>query len=137
MRGSLNIAAPAGVDLGGQFKVEVKVTDVKGLAKAPFTLLYDPIFIEYVGAAEGNFLNRDGKPTIFNALADKAAGRVVITMDRSAAGEGVDGSGTLLSATFKAKNKGPASLGLQNVKFVDQANRPLDIIPYNTVVEVK
>lgn len=137
MRGSLNIAAPAGVDLGGQFKVEVKVSDVKGLAKAPFILLYDPIFIEYVGAAEGNFLNRDGKPTTFNALADKAAGRVVVTMDRSAAGEGVDGSGTLLTATFTAKNKGPASLGLQNVKFVDQANRPLDIIPYNTVVEVK
>lgn len=137
VRGSLNIAAPAGVDLGGQFKVEVKVSDVKGLAKAPFILLYDPIFIEYVGAAEGNFLNRDGKPTTFNALADKAAGRVVITMDRGAAGDGVDGSGTLLTATFMAKNKGPASLGLQNVKFVDQANRPLEIIPYNTVVEVK
>ncbi|RNC68774.1 MAG: type II secretion system protein [Desulfuromonadales bacterium] len=134
MRGSLNIAAPATVDLGSQFKVEIKASDMKGLAKAPFILLYDPIFIDYVAATEGNLLNRDGKPTTFNALADKGTGRVTITMGRT---EGIDGSGTLLTATFTAKNKGPASLGLQNVKFVDQANRPLDVIPYNTVVEVK
>lgn len=136
VRGSLNISAPAAVDLGSQFKVEVRVSDVKGLTKAPFVLLYDPIFIEYVGAVEGTFLNRDGKPTSFNAQADKGTGRVSITMARTGA-EGIDGAGPLLTVTFAAKNKGPASLGLQNVTFTDQANRPLDIIPYNTVVEVK
>ncbi|WP_306534604.1 cohesin domain-containing protein [Geobacter sp.] len=136
VRGSLNISAPAAVDLGSQFKVEIRVSDVKGLAKAPFVLLYDPIFIEYVGAVEGTFLNRDGKPTTFNAQADKGTGRVTITMGRTVT-EGIDGAGSLLAVTFAAKNKGPASLGLQNVTFTDQANRPLDIIPYNTVVEVK
>uniref|UniRef100_A0A831UGU0 Type II secretion system protein n=1 Tax=Geobacter metallireducens TaxID=28232 RepID=A0A831UGU0_GEOME len=136
VRGSLNIAAPAAVDLGSQFKVEIRVSDVKGLVKAPFVLLYDPIFIEYVGAAEGTFLNRDGKPTSFSAQADKAKGRVTISMARTGA-EGIDGAGPLLTATFAAKNKGPASLGLQSVAFADQANKPIDIIPYNTVVEVK
>lgn len=136
MRGSLNIAAPAAVDLGSQFKVEIRVSDVKGLAKAPFVLLYDPIFIEYVGAVEGTFLNRDGKPTSFSAQADKAKGRVTISMARTGA-DGIDGAGQLLTATFAAKNKGPASLGLQSVAFADQASKPIDIIPYNTVVEVK
>lgn len=136
VRGSLNISAPAAVDLGSQFKVEIRVSDVKGLAKAPFVLLYDPIFIEYVGAVEGTFLNRDGKPTSFSAQPDKAKGRVVISMGRNVA-EGIDGAGPLLTATFAARNKGPASLGLQSVTFTDQANRPIDIIPYNTVVEVK
>lgn len=137
VRGSLNIAAPAVVNSGSQFKVEIKAADVKGLVKAPFVLLYDPIFVDYVGATEGNFLNKDGKPTSFSAQADKGAGRVTITMARTGTAEGVDGSGTLMTATFLAKNKGPASLGLQNVKFVDQANRPIEMIPYNTVVEVK
>lgn len=136
VRGSLNISAPAAVDLGSQFKVEIRVSDVKGLTKAPFVLLYDPIFIEYVGAVEGTFLNRDGKPTSFSAQADKGKGRVTITMGRTGA-EGIDGAGQLLTATFAAKNKGPASLGLQSVAFADQANKPIDIIPYNTVVEVK
>lgn len=136
VRGSLNISAPAAVDLGSQFKVEIRVSDVKGLVKAPFVLLYDPIFVEYVGAVEGTFLNRDGKPTSFSAQADKGKGRVTITMGRTGA-EGIDGAGPLLTATFAAKNKGPASLGLQSVAFADQANRPIDIIPYNTVVEVK
>lgn len=136
VRGSLNISAPAAVDVGSQFKVEVRVSDVKGLIKAPFVLLYDPIFIEYVGAVEGTFLNRDGKPTSFSAQADKGKGRVEISMGRTGA-EGIDGAGPLLTATFSAKNKGPASLGLQSVTFTDQANRPIDIIPYNTVVEVK
>lgn len=136
VRGSLNIAAPAAVDLGSQFKVEIRVSDVKGLAKAPFVLLYDPIFIEYVGAVEGTFLNRDGKPTSFSAQADKAKGRVTISMARTGA-DGIDGAGQLLTATFAAKNKGPASLGLQSVAFADQASKPIDIIPYNTVVEVK
>ena len=135
-RGSLNIAVPASVGIGSQFQVEIKASDIKGLAKAQFILLYDPIFVEYVGAAEGNFMNRDGKPTSFNALADKGTGRVTVSMTRPG-GEGVDGSGTLLRATFTAKNKGPASLGFQNVQFLDQASRPLDIIPYNTVVEVR
>lgn len=135
-RGSLNIAVPASIGVGTQFQVEIKASDIKGLAKAQFVLLYDPIFVEYAGAVEGNFLNRDGKPTGFNALADKATGRVTVSMTRSGGG-GIDGSGTLLRASFTAKNKGPASLGFQNVQFLDQASRPLDIIPYNTVVEVR
>ncbi|AJE04849.1 type II secretion system protein [Geobacter pickeringii] len=136
-RGSLNIAAPASVAVGAQFRVEIKASDVNGLAKAPFVLLFDPIFIEYVGATEGNLLNRDGKPTSFNALPEKAAGKVTFTLARTGTAEGVSGSGTLLAATFTAKNKGPASIGFQGVRFTDQANRPLDVIPYNTVVEVK
>lgn len=136
-RGSLNIAAPASVGVGTQFRVEIKASDLNGLSKAPFVLLYDPIFIEYVGATEGNLLNRDGKPTSFNALPEKAAGKVTFTLARTGTAEGVSGSGTLLTATFTAKNKGPASLGFQGVRFTDQANRPLEIIPYNTVVEVK
>ncbi|EHP88725.1 type II and III secretion system protein [Geobacter metallireducens RCH3] len=136
VRGSLNISAPAAVNLGSQFKVEIRVSDVKGLLKAPFVLIYDPIFIDYVGAVEGTFLNRDGKPTSFNAQVDKAKGRVTITLARTGA-EGIDGAGSLLTATFTAKNKGPASLGLQSVNFTDQANKPIDVVPYNTVVEVK
>lgn len=136
MRGSLNISSPAAVDLGAKFQVEIRVSDVKGLMNAPFVLLYDPIFIDYEGAVEGTFLKRDGKPTSFSAVADKGKGRVTVTMGRTAA-EGIDGAGSLLTATFVAKNKGPASLGLQNVTFTDQANKPITVVPYNTVVEVK
>lgn len=135
-RGSLNISSPAAVDLGTKFQVEIRVSDVAGLMKAPFVLLYDPIFLDYEGAVEGTFLKRDGTPTSFSAVADKGKGRVTVSMGRTAA-QGIDGAGPLLTATFVAKNKGPASLGFQSVTFTDQANKPINIIPYNTVVEVK
>jgi general secretion pathway protein D len=136
-RGSLNIAAPAAVELGKQFKIEIKISDVQGVAKAPFVLLFDPIFVDFVGAAEGSFLNRDGKKVTFSAVPDKGAGRVTVTMARPGDAGGLDGSGTLMTATFTAKNKGPASLGFQSVKFADQTGKILEMIPYNTVVEVR
>lgn len=134
---SLNIGAPASVKVNDQFMAEIKVSDAKSLLNAPFVLVYDPAFLEFQAAAEGDFLKKDGKPSSFKTKVDKVTGQVTVIMGRQPESGGVEGSGTLLTASFKAKNKGPASLGFMSVKFSDVGGKIIDTIPYNTVIEVK
>ena len=133
----LNLLAPPSVKVNDQFTVEVRVADAKNLYNAPFTLVYDPIFVDFVGIEEGGFLKKDGKPTQFRTSVDKNNGQVAVTLNRTGDAPGAGGAGTLATATFKAKNQGPASLGFIGVNFSAPGGKPLEALPYNTAVEVK
>jgi general secretion pathway protein D len=134
---SLNIVAPASVKVNEQFTVEIKAVDANNLLNAPFTLVYDPLFLDFVGVAEGGFLKQDGKPTLFRPTIDKNTGQVAVTLNRLGDAGGITGGGTLMTATFKAKNQGPASIGFLDTNFSAPGGKLLDTVPYNTVVEVK
>lgn len=136
-RGTLTITAPGAAKVGEEFAVEVKVADVTNLYAAPFTLVFDPIFLDFVGVSEGSFLKQDGKPTSFTTSVDANAGTVEIKLDRVGDVGGINGSGTVVTAVFKAKNAGPASVGLQNVNFMAPGGKSLEIVPYNAAVEIK
>ncbi|OGR26612.1 MAG: hypothetical protein A2X83_10760 [Desulfuromonadales bacterium GWD2_54_10] len=133
----MQITAPTSIALGQQFSLEVKVSDVKELASAPLVLTYDPIFVEFVSAAEGSFLKKDGKLVAFSSKADAASGTVTITLARAAGSGGVTGAGTLVSAMFRAKNQGPASFGFRNVSFSSADGKPLTILPFTTAVDIR
>jgi general secretion pathway protein D len=134
---TLRLVTPPSVKKGDQFTVEVRAADVKNLYTAPFTLTFDPIFAEFVSAVEGDLLKIDGKPTSFLSSPDKNTGRVVVGTGRTGNVGGVSGTGSLLTATFKAKSKGPASFGLTGVNFIAPTGQKLDVVPYNAVVDIK
>jgi general secretion pathway protein D len=133
----LNLLAPPTVKVNDQFRVEIKVSDAKNLYNAPFTLVYDPLFLDFVGIEEGPFLKSDGKPTLFKTSLDANGGQVAVTLGRVGDVPGVTGAGTIVTAIFKAKNQGPASLGFLNANFVAAGGKPLETLPYNTAVEVQ
>ncbi|HEX5773372.1 MAG TPA: cohesin domain-containing protein, partial [Geomobilimonas sp.] len=133
----LNLLAPPTVKVNDQFRVEIKVSDAKDLYNAPFTLVYDPLFLDFVGIEEGPFLKSDGKPTLFKTSLDANGGQVAVTLGRVGDVPGVTGAGTIVTAIFKAKNQGPASLGFLNANFVAAGGKPLETLPYNTAVEVQ
>ena len=133
----LNVVAPASVKVNEQFSVGVKVTDANNLHNAPMTLVYDPLFLDFVGVAEGGFMKQDGKATLFRPTVDKNTGQIAVTLNRTSDADGISGSGTLLTATFKAKNQGPASIGFLDVNFAAPGGKPLETIPYNAVVDIK
>jgi general secretion pathway protein D len=137
VRTTLRLSAPASTNLNDQFAVEVRVTDTNGLASAPFILQYDPIFVEFLRADEGGLMKQDGKPTSFQASDDRNVGRLTVSLSRPGNTGGVNGTGTLMTATFKARNRGPASFGLTGVNFAGPTGQTLDVVPYNTIVEVK
>ncbi len=136
-RGAMSLVAPAGVTVGQQFSVEVKAEGVKELFNAPFTLIYDPLFADYIGATEGGLLKQDGKPTTFSAVNDASKGTVAITLHRNGDSGGMTGNGALLVATFKAKNIGPLTLGFSAVNFTDKTGKSIAMVPYNVLVDVK
>lgn len=134
---SVTLGAPPTIKVKDQFTVEVKATEVNGLLNAPFILAYDPIFVEFVGASEGDLLKQGGKQTTFKASDDRNTGQVTFALSLPSDAAGATGSGRLATATFRARNQGPASFGLMGVNFSGPGGRQFDVLPYNTVVEVK
>lgn len=133
----LNISAPAAVKVNDEFRAEVVVSDANNLYNAPFVLSYDPAYLDYVGAAEGAFLKKDGKPTTFQAKVHKENGELEVRLGRVGKVGGVSGAGTLAVITFKAKAKGVANVGFSGGDFSTPDNKTMDVDLYSRVVEVK
>jgi general secretion pathway protein D len=133
----LRFVAPKSVKVDDQFTADVQVSDAREMMSAPFTLMYDPLFLEFLSASEGDFLKKGGKQTLFRVTNDATTGRVTVGLTQVGDSPGVSGAGKLLSAVFRAKKGGPASIGFMGVNFRASGGKPLDVIPYNSVVEVK
>jgi general secretion pathway protein D len=136
-RSLLQIAAPSSVTAGQQFSLDIKISDAKDLANAPFVLTYDPVFVEFVSISEGALLKSDGKPTTFSGKSDAAAGTVNVTSVRATGNAGVNGGGTLATVLFKAKTKGPASFAFKNSMFTSSNGAALSILPFSTAVDIR
>ena len=136
-RSLLQIAAPSSVSVGQQFNLDIKISDVKDLANAPFVLTYDPIFVDFVSISEGTLLKKDGKPTTFSSKADATAGTVTVSLVRVAGNGGISGVGTLATASFRAKNQGPASFAFRNPAFTSSYGSALNILPFSTAVDIR
>jgi general secretion pathway protein D len=135
--GLVQIAAPAGIDVGQQFDVDIKAGDAQNLTSAFLILSYDPRLVDYVSAAEGSFLKKDGKPTTFSSTANSSNGTLIINLSRTPNNGGISGTGTLASALFRAKGKGAASFGFQRVSFTSADGKPLEMLPFSTSVNVR
>lgn len=116
--------------------MDIKISDVKDLANAPFVLTYDPVFVDFVAISEGAFMKKDGKPTTFSSKTDSAAGTVTVTLGRAPGNSGVSGGGTLATASFRAKNQGPANFAFKNLAFVTSYGPALNILPFSTAVDI-
>lgn len=136
-RSLLQLAAPSSATVGQQFSIDIKINEVKDLANAPFVLTYDPIFVDFMSLSEGPFLKKDGKATVFTSRADPAAGTVTVLLGRATDSGSVSGGGTLATAQFKAKNKGPASFAFRNAMFTMPDGTALNILPFSTAVDIR
>jgi general secretion pathway protein D len=135
--GLLQIGAPANINVGQQFYVDIKVADVQNLNESLLVLSFDPKLVEHVSTSEGPFLKKDGKPTIFSATTNVAEGTVTIKLTRAPGSGGYSGTGSLVSALFRAKGKGPASFNFQSVSFSTPDGKPLEMLPFSTAVNVR
>jgi general secretion pathway protein D len=133
----LNITAPPLAKLNEQFSVDIAAASVTNLYSAPFVFSYDPAILDFEKASEGHFLKYDGKPTSFQAIKAANNGQITVNLSRVGNVGGVNGAGTLVSFTFKAKKQGASNLGLSAVHFTDPGGRPLDVTPLNALMEVK
>lgn len=113
--------------VGDQFILSIETQQVRDLFSAPFYLQYDPGLLEFIGLTEGEFLKKDGNPTVFIYSVDADMGKIVVGLSRLGGGGGITGSGVLAQATFKAKTPGIASVAFQNVDFRDIRLEPVNV----------
>jgi general secretion pathway protein D len=133
----LNITVPPTVRLNERFSVGIAAANVTNLYSAPFVLAYDPAVLDFEVASEGPFLKNDGKPTSFQATKAKDAGQITVNLSMIGNVGGVNGAGMLVYFTFKAKSQGSSNLGFSAVRFSDPGGKPIDVMPFNAIVEVK
>lgn len=136
-RVKVRVTAPPQVAVDEQFTAGILAEDADSLYSAPFTIVYDPLFLDFLAAVEGNLLNRDSKQTLFRVTNDSKSGRVTVGMTRVGDVGGVSGSGALVSALFKAKKSGDASIGIMGPNFRGPGNSPLEVTPFNAIVNIK
>ncbi len=128
-RGPVRVSfVPGSVDTvsGSVFPLAVNIENAWNVAHAPFYIIYDPQLVEFVGAAEGTFMNADGTSTTFQATA--ANGRVLVGLSRFGRGAGAEGAGTLATFQFKALAPGAGVLAFTNNSVKDPAMRNLPSI---------
>lgn len=136
-RGLLQIAAPSGTAVGQQFSVDIKAADVQDLVQAPFSLTYDPLFVEFVSAKEGPFMKKDGRPTIFSASPNPSIGILAVNLERVSGSGGISGAGTLATIVFRAKNQGPANFGFRSVNFISANKKSHEMLPFSTAIDIR
>jgi general secretion pathway protein D len=133
----LQVGAPPSVASGEQFTLEVKLGPVNDLVKAPFVLGYDPLLVEFVAVNEGEFLKRDGVPTVFGNSVSPAAGSVTVNLGREEGRAGISGEGTLASLLFRAKQKGAAAFSLRDAGFSRSGGGQLELSTSGATVEIQ
>lgn len=133
----LQVGAPPSVASGEQFTLEVKLGPVSDLVKAPFVLGFDPLLVEFVAVNEGEFLKRDGVPTVFGNSVSPAAGSVTVNLGREEGRAGISGEGTLAVLLFRAKQKGAAAFSLRDAGFSRSGGGQLELSTSGATVEIQ
>lgn len=126
---SLSPAAGA-ISPGDTFTRTVEVQDLGNTFYVSLDVTYDPAVIEFLDAAEGTFLNRNGsEATAFQvALQNLESGKITIGLTRLGVIGEASGTGTLLTLSFQALAPGTTSLTFANPKgFKNSGNQDVTV----------
>ena len=123
---------------GGIVKGDVIVNKVTAMSNSVLVISYDPLLLEFVGAAEGPFLGGDGKVTSFSSQVQKDLGRVTLNLGRLDDPAGVTGSGVVAVITWEAKAKGSAAVAVKEAYILSPgARKPAEVVPQGSAVKIR
>ncbi len=129
--------APAQVRVGEQFSAVLQVQSQGPLRGLPLLVGFDPQALQVVSVQEGAFFKQGGAATSFNQRVDPAQGKVFVALVRQNPGgtdAGVNGTGGVVTVTFKAVKPGAAKLQLLSASPEPAAAVPA--LPIDQVVKV-
>ena len=103
------------IHTGDTFTLDIRAENIFDMAGWQFDIAFDPTALEAISVSEGEFLKTDGGTTLFQSGSiDNAAGKITELSATRLSTQGVNGTGTLLQVSFKAKSAGETELALQN-----------------------
>jgi general secretion pathway protein D len=126
--------APEQVKVGEQFSAVLKVNSQQALRGMPMLLGFDPQMLQVVNVQEGDFFKQGNGQTSFSQRVDAAQGKVFVALVRqNGAGNdaGINGTGGLITITFKALKAEPAA----KVQLLSATPEPAPNMPVALPVE--
>ncbi|HEY0065198.1 MAG TPA: cohesin domain-containing protein, partial [Telluria sp.] len=131
---ALSWQGPAQVKVGEQFSAVVRLNSQQALRGLPALLGFDPQLFQVVNVQEGDYFKQANGKTSFSERVDAAAGKLFVAAVRqsgSGVEPGVNGSGTLVSVTFKAIKAAPAA----RLQLLSASPEPAPTLPLVLPVE--
>ena len=128
---ALTWQTPVQIKAGEQFSAVLRVNSQDSLRGLPMLIGFDPQTLQVVSAIEGDFFKQAGGQSTFSQRVDPAQGKIFIAAIRqNATGNdaGINGSGSLVTVTFKALKANPqAKIQLLSATPEPSFNLPLSL----------
>ena len=122
---------------GDTFTVDITAEDIPDLLLWEFDIAFDTAVLEAVEVNEGDFLKTGGFGTFFlSGTIDNTAGNIT-GLSCARFGDGVSGTGPLMSVTLKAKLDGETELILKNVRFTSSVGGLIPAGPHTVSIAVE
>ena len=97
---------------GGLITATVVVRNAADLFAAPMQIKFDPKILRMNSIVRGDLMSGDGQQVIFTMNILNDAGTATVNLSRMPSTPGVTGSGTLVTITFQAVNRGTANVSI-------------------------
>jgi len=124
---------------GESFTIDIKITEVVGLYGWQTKLYYDPKVLNGTVINEGPFLRTQGETLFTSTFDDKHnSTHGLVTAFSTLIGDvsEVNGTGVLLTISFKSKKIGNSVLDLEETILGDRSSNPIDHVPIDGTVQV-
>ena len=132
------VFSEAAIHVSDTFTLDISAEDVYDLAGWQFDIAYDPAMLEAIAVSEGDFLNLQGETTFFQkGRIDNATGKIAKLSSARLSEDGVSGTGTLLSVTFRAKTAGQTQLRLENFQLAAITGTSIVAGPHEVTISVE
>jgi len=122
---------------GDTFTLNLNAENISDLAGWQADIAFDPNVLEAVEVTDGDFLKSEGGTTFFQGgTIDNTTGKIIRLNAARIAESGVNGTGTLLSVTFRAKASGETQITLENFEFGSSDGAVIPTVPPNITITV-
>jgi general secretion pathway protein D len=125
---TLSWVAPAQIKVGEQFSAVLRVSSQSGLRGLPLLIGFDPQSLQAVSVQEGDFFRQAGGRSSFSQRIDPAQGKVFVAAIRQAVSGsdgGINGTGSVMTVTFKAIKANP----LSRIQVLSVTPEPASVLP--------
>ena len=124
--------------VGDTFTLDLRARNVIDLAGWQFDIVFDAAALKAIEVNEGEFLKTGGATTFFQkGIIDNTTGKIRGLSSASLSGDGVSGTGVLLSVTFSAKADGQTQLALHNFQLGSSTGEVIPAGPREVIIAVE
>ena len=124
--------------VGDTFTLDLRARNVIDLAGWQFDIAFDAAALKAIEVNEGEFLKTGGATTFFQkGTIDNTTGKIRGLSSASLSGDGVSGTGVLLSVTFSAKADGQTQLALHNFQLGSSTGEVIPAGPREVIIAVE